>query len=417
MGPSRLRVVADVTDDQPMNPSTPAPTTVTRAPVSLAPGDRAPATRALATRALASRAPATQAPDVRDPATRAPDDRTRPSVVHTTSTVVRPGSPTAAPVVPDDRVELARELPPGYVAGEVRAGRLVRLRRGAYVSAELAEAKGYVGAHRRAVALVRAVEAVSLPDRTVSHASAALLHGLPTWWLPSHVHLSQPVEPRVRRGDDVVRHVVAVPDDDVVEVDGMRLTSLSRTVVDCLCTLRPWDALVLTDAALRRGVDVAEILDRLAARRGHRGVRRAAAVLGVADAGAESPGESLTRYVLLAGGLPRPSTQVEVTTRYGTVWADLGWKDHQVLAEYDGEAKYVTRGDLVREKRREDALRETGNQVVRVTKADLRDPVGLVRRVAARLPSSARRARGYGVGLPQLPAPRSAPPPSPRGAN
>ncbi|QIK82195.1 hypothetical protein [Sanguibacter sp. HDW7] len=399
-----------------MTSSTPAPTAVGQLADGGTTDARTAGIRAADTGTPDARSSDARVPDARTTGVRADDHRARPRTLLATSTYVRPGSTTEVPVVPDDRVELARELPPGYVAGEVRAGNLVKLRRGAYVSTELAKADGYVGAHRRAVARVRAVAGVTLPDRTVSHVSAALLHGLPTWWLPARVHLSQPIEPRVRKGDDVVRHVVPVPDDDVVEIDGMRVTSLPRTVVDCLCTFRPWDALVLVDAALRRGVDVAELLERLAAKRGHRGVRRAATVLDAADAGAESPGVSLTRYVLLAGGLPRPSTQIEVATRHGTVWADLGWKDHRLLAEYDGEGKYATRADLMREKQREDDLREAGNQVVRVTKGDLRDPDGLVRRVAARLPMSARRARGDRAGLPQIPVARPASPPSPGGA-
>jgi very-short-patch-repair endonuclease len=93
----------------------------------------------------------------------------------------------------------------------------------------------------------------------------------------------------------------------------------------------------------------------------------------LADAGAESPGESVARYLVLRDGLAVPTTQIPVATRLGTFWADLGWEAWQIALEYDGRPKYID-GDrevLVREKRRHDAMTEAGWRVLRVTKEDL----------------------------------------------
>lgn len=61
-------------------------------------------------------------------------------------------------------------------------------------------------------------------------------------------------------------------------------------------------------------------------------------VLALVDAGAESPQETRTRLALIAGGLPRPQTQIMVQDDWGRVLAriDMGWKEWLVGIEYDG---------------------------------------------------------------------------------
>lgn len=331
-----------------------------------------------------------------------------------TSLEIRSGSQTQGETTPLERVHLSRDLPRDVVAAQVRAGRWARLRPGVYVPTELVAKPGYAAARRRSVATARAVALLAPPDRTVSHASAALLHGLPTWSLPTVTHLSQPVTPRVRRGDDVVRHVVHVPDAERVVIDGLAVTSLERTVVDCLCSLRPHDALVLTDAALRRAADLTMVVRMLARRRGRRGVRQAWTILDLADAGAESPGESMTRYIVLAGGLPRPQTQLHRATSEGDYWSDLGWRDVGLHLEYDGLAKYADPRTVVRERRRDEAVRNAGGTMLHVRLADLETPERLVVRVRRELVRLGHRGLSEPRRLVQYaPGPTSAPSPPP----
>ena len=116
------------------------------------------------------------------------------------------------------------------------------------------------------------------------------------------------------------------------------------------------------------------MLDELLARRaGRRGSARARAILSLADDGAESPGESAARFVIISDGLPAPSTQVPVETRLGTFWADLGWPEWRLLLEYDGRGKYTGREAerFMQEKRRHDAVLDAGYRILRVTKEDL----------------------------------------------
>ena len=93
---------------------------------------------------------------------------------------------------------------------------------------------------------------------------------------------------------------------------------------------------------------------------------------------------------LLIAGLPKPTTQIPVRTRLGTFWGDLGWPEWRVLVEYDGRIKYEGGPDaLLAEKRREDAIREAGWSVLRITAQDLRDPAGLAARVRRLAPPGA----------------------------
>ncbi|KRD43787.1 hypothetical protein ASE38_06190 [Cellulomonas sp. Root930] len=194
----------------------------------------------------------------------------------------------------------------------------------------------------------------------------------------------------------MTRHFTRVSDDELTMRRGLPATTLERTVVDCAASLAPLQGLVIADSALRCGLDAARLADLLAARGGDRGIVRARAVIGFADEGAESPGESATRFIVLRDGLPVPMTQVAVPTRLGTFWADLGWPEWKLLLEYDGRSKYADSSTEVfmREKRRHDAIVEAGWRALRVTKEDLRGTL-LLRRllpvIPARMAATLRR--------------------------
>ncbi|WP_217614257.1 hypothetical protein [Cellulomonas sp. GbtcB1] len=93
-------------------------------------------------------------------------------------------------------------------------------------------------------------------------------------------------------------------------------------------------------------------------------------MIALADGRAQSPGETLLRWSLHSGGLPPPELQVEVVTRRGRFFLDLGWPVPRVAVE--------------------DALEEEGWRVLRVTWDDLRAPAPLVARVARALSRSSR---------------------------
>ena len=196
-----------------------------------------------------------------------------------------------------------------------------------------------------------------------------------------------------------------VPDDQRTTRMGIPVTTIARTLADCLVDLPGPDAFVVGDALLRTGCqydrrrpersrfplealleDTAEILRAMA---GRRGVARARKLLSLLSPASESPGESLTRYWLLRLGAPEPQLQIRVDDRGETWYLDLGWLVVMVEVEYDGEGKYALSGDaLFREKQRQDRLSALGWRTLRVTKRDLKNPHDLLVRVLALVPAN-----------------------------
>jgi hypothetical protein len=297
----------------------------------------------------------------------------------------------------------ARDHDPHRLRIARRDGELERIRRGAYrvprTEAPTTPSGRFALRRDDVVDRVRAVDAELRVGHWFSHETAALIHGLPLWRLPSDVHVVQHYRASSRAASDVRRHTLPVVPRERTMIDGLPVTTLERTLADCVTTLPALDGLVLADAARRRGVDVETVAATV--RRRYRGGARGALVLDLSDPGAETAWESWLRYVALWAGLPRPETQVEVQTRLGTFWVDLGWLEHGVLAEYDGLVKYRDgelsaehdgASALVAEKRRQDAVTEaTGIAPYRVTAKDAVDVDAVARRLVARFPPHVRR--------------------------
>lgn len=303
---------------------------------------------------------------------------------------IRPGSGVPAPA-PLPWVALARDLPRPLRRQSTASEGWRRIRRGAY--AELAPADRWDSLRDRQLALIAAAHRQLTGHHVVSHESAALLWGLPMTPGSSRTHVIRRRPPSATAPADLVQHVMVLGHHDVVERDGILVTSLERTVVDCAMSADPRSGLILADAGLRRGLDRGAALDRLTDVATRRGKARALAVLTHADPGAESAGESAARHLVLAAGLPAPETQVRVETPDGTFWSDLGWPDWRVLAEYDGAGKYTATSGaadaVLRERRREVLLEREGWRVFRVTAADLAAPDATVRALLRLAPAGA----------------------------
>lgn len=309
----------------------------------------------------------------------------------------RPGSRDPSPLTRGDLPEvlLRRDHHLPDVVARVRRGDWLRVRRGAFVVAEALPADPYDAARQLALSRIVAVAERTTTAFAFSHTSAALLWGLPHVGEP-RTHLVQRTRPGANHADDVVRHLGEVGR-EVARIAGLPVTSLARTAADCARHLPGSEGLVVLDAALRAGAASSEVRALLEGR--GRGAARARALLSWADDGAESAGESRARAAVLALGLPAPTTQVPVRTADGWAWTDLGWEEWTLLLEYDGRTKYGAPGQdldggrrsaadtLLREKRREDLIRERGWRVLRLTSRDLVELDVLRRRLAAVLPA------------------------------
>ncbi|MEG3615131.1 hypothetical protein [Isoptericola haloaureus] len=284
-----------------------------------------------------------------------------------------------------------------------RRGDLVRVRPGIYALPDLSatDSPAVRREHAHLVRLAAALAGLRTPV-WASHTSAALLWGCWTYRLGTTAHVTQLGPPDVRRGSvGLRRHWTALSPRDRTTLDGVPVTTLERTAVDCARALPGEQAVVVVDSAMRLGADPDVVGTLMAESAGTRGIRSARRVLAVADGRVESPGESRLRWILADEGLAAPEAAVPVATWMGTRWVDLGWPELKVGFEFDGRGKYAASGTVradqavYDEKRRHDALREAGWVVLRVSWADLEDREVLLERVRRVLARSGHPAPRY----------------------
>lgn len=298
----------------------------------------------------------------------------------------------------------------------------VRLMRGVYTDHDLASVKPWEA--RRELSLARCVAAsLRVPSaKCLSHESAALIHGLVVRAQEPDIslvvrarpkHTVQPV-PSVSVGRQDVRirrRFLTVEEEDITVVGGLAVTTLLRTALDCAFDLPARESVCVVDSALRalarperyrratseqRVAEVGRALRRaVEAQPGRRGMRRARAVVAMASAWAESPGESVLRWFVTALGLavPVPQVPVELEDSPDLFFPDLAWPSARTYLEFDGELKYRDERSLWREKRRRDLLARMGWRGLHVTWADLRDERGLRMRLLELVPSEAGTLR------------------------
>jgi len=234
----------------------------------------------------------------------------------------------------------------------------------------------------------------------LSHHSAALLWGLP---VPRRAQSRAALTVLADRRTSVAASWVhlyraTLRDEDVTALDGQRLTSPHRTVLDCLRSLAPGDGVAVGDAALRAGLvsgdGLAEVLHT---QRGWPGARRAALWIPRLDGRRETWLESYSVVTLSRFGIEPPEPQVEVYDDHGLIGRVDGlWLAEGVVGEADGAGKYLGDFDadgadgeaaakrVVREKVREDRLRGVGLEVVRwMTDEIIRAPQVVASRVLA----------------------------------
>lgn len=315
-------------------------------------------------------------------------------------------------------VHLRREVPRHVVEKQQRIGDWVSLRRGALTDAPT----GKAWEQRLQLALAAAVASQrQLIGSVLVLESAALAHGLRHWQIPDVTSVNQRVKPRAGLPRDIRRHTFALADDDIVCVRTLLATSLHRTMVDCACTYHPRDALVIVDSGMekivapRRDEPREDIEARTAALRadllarvqpGQRGAVQGRAIITAANALAESAPESVIRWVVLSRGMPTPQLQRPVSTARGTFYTDLAWRfaiDGKPLwyhIEFDGTDKYRNdpqRRDitevLLRERKREAAITDTGDKVRRIYSDDVGDEDRVFRKITA--PISSAVVAGY----------------------
>lgn len=287
----------------------------------------------------------------------------------------------------------------------VAAGILRRVRNDRYVDVE--DWNGLWNEGRHLVEVVATHLNSDAPGPVFWGPSAAVLHALPLYRLaPKKVHATILGARHGRTVAGVAWHSIPVDPADIVELDGIRCTSLDRTVLDLACTTAATISLSAADAVLRRAAVSGQVQDADAAaewsarmqeravRSRRPGIVRARQVIAFADGRAQLPGESVSRLHLRNLGFADPELQVHVVGSGGNdYWLDFGFRRSRCFGEFDGQGKYLddsmrngmsAEEVVLAEKRREDDVRGvTGWRTGRWGSPDIRTAALLGAKLAA----------------------------------
>jgi len=232
-----------------------------------------------------------------------------------------------------------------------------------------------------------------LPDRGFySHTTAAALWGLP---LPGNVdprlHVSYPNGCRAPRTVGVIGHHLVMRPDEIVELDGLRLTSPARTWCD-LAGVIGFESLI---AAADRAVwhrdpltSIEELADMAQRHPGRRGRPiRLAALPWISDR-SESRPETILRVRFVRAGLPHPAINVDVFDVAGVFVGrpDIAFPDYRESIEYEGDGHRTSRKQWYRDLERVPRFEAVGWHVTRAASPDLdARSIPLILRVAHQL--------------------------------
>ena len=208
----------------------------------------------------------------------------------------------------------------------------------------------------------------------LSHGSAASLWDLdvPLRRSDARIHLTVLPGSAVRNRADRCVHRTPYVADDVTRRLGFPVSTPERTWRDLAGVLQHAALLAVTDQVLARWCSTDDLRRQLERRPGGRGSARARAVLPVANPLAESPMESVLRWLVHEAGLPEPVLQHVVRDDEGRFAgrADLAWPDRRVLVEFDGDL-HRERSAFVNDLRRQNRLVAAGWMVLRFSSADV----------------------------------------------
>lgn len=254
------------------------------------------------------------------------------------------------------------------------------------------------------------------PGAWISHVTAARLRcqQLPPWLSDStELHLSKPRSlPSVRR-KGVIGHTVTSWDDEAEVVDGIRMSTRSRTWLD-LARVLPLNHLVaMGDELLRmprfnfegrtEPYDTMAGLRLLVARHPNmQGIVRAREALELMRVGADSAPESLLCLAMSDAGLPEPALQVRLRLDDPfSPSADLGYRYRRVAIQYDG-GHHLLEGRNISDRRRDRAFEAAGWTVIVLDKSDLADEfhgaVATIKRTLRNSPLDHPQMAGFASG-------------------
>lgn len=228
-------------------------------------------------------------------------------------------------------------------------------------------------------------------DSILSLASAARLWRAPLsgrleedW----RIHLARPRGCSTPRRVNVVGHQLSLLPDEVVELDGVRLTSPARTWLDLASVLSIDDLVAAGDSLVcAHGPEfpvprvalcgIEDLRDMVARHPGSRGVRKARAAVELVRVGADSPPETRLRLLLVRSGLPEPVLNHVVREEdpwrgdgTAVLWPDAAYPRWRIALQYEG-GHHNGEDQYLRDIRRADTTLRLGWLEVRISRLDL----------------------------------------------
>jgi hypothetical protein len=238
-----------------------------------------------------------------------------------------------------------------------------------------------------------------------SHATAFTLWEFPGF-LPGKddpvTHISRPDTLAIPRRSGVRGHRGQFFDDEITTLNGLFITSRTRTWLDCSRKMSIEELTVVADHLLRiprpdfegrskphaARDDLEEMLDR---HKGTPGIRKARVALDRARVGSDSAPETRLRLALEDAGLPEPLLNVPTQLHAAVVrQPDLSYPKQKVAVEYDGEG-HSEAAQVVRDIARDEDFARTGWMLVRISKRHMENEA----RAAVAKVRSALRSRGW----------------------
>lgn len=215
---------------------------------------------------------------------------------------------------------------------------------------------------------------LAAPSAVISGVAATALHG--ALWVDDDVPIELIGRCRSQRG--LVVHYETLAAGEVVEVDGIPVTTPVRTAFDLGRRLDKGPAVARMDALMRaRPFAIADVELLAKVHQGIRGLPKLRTALPLVDGGAESPRETWLRLLFVEAGLPKPVTQYVVRAENGRYIRrlDMVWEEFKVAAEYDGEQHLTDRYQYAKDVWVSRELQRLNWHVVHVIKEDRGDDI------------------------------------------
>jgi very-short-patch-repair endonuclease len=172
-------------------------------------------------------------------------------------------------------------------------------------------------------------------------------------------------------------HRTTLDPEDVTAIDGLPLTTPTRTLIDLADQLTPHRLeRVLHRAEHLRLLDVNAIHARLTALPGRRS-RALLQALATLQRGPDVTRSELEeRFLALVTRYKLPRPQVNATIAGYEV--DFYWADHDLIVETDGAATHLTPIAFEHDRARDAHLTALGYRLIRITWRQMKDPAGVV---------------------------------------